>query len=406
MNTTSSIPGLQLQCNTFTGCNRDIAVMNGRIRGTQGSSSSGADNNFYSTRTSSFYLSSSNAITYMYSNSSNHAPYNPPTGMTLYSNSTANTCLSSLCGFIPTYPRGAEALSLYRTMSAELSDLAERYESLRDGDGQESEDVVAAVREQFSDLSEEMGDLSRNAIRNIISDSVVDMALLKEWYRAIVGTCHGVSLQQRQGHTVPVPVAAYQLAEVYSGEGDWTAAREVLSAIPGRFGMDSTDADEYRNYLALQQLRENVAGNWYRQTETEIAELQQVAGHNDGRAAHMAREILCFFHEICYGDEPLLDLDGMEGRNLGRDAINRVSTTADGEITLYPNPAHNTLTVESTSPIREITVYDMTGLAVAVETCHGASLQQVVNTASLPTGIYIVKAVTANSTTTAKFIKN
>ena len=174
--------------------------------------------------------------------------------------------------------------------------------------------------------------------------------------------------------------------------------------------MDSTDTDEYRNYLALQQLRENVAGNWYRQTETEIAELQQVAEHNDGRAAHMAREILCFFHEICYGDEPLLDLDGMEGRSLGGRTQNGrtrcVPTTADGEITLYPNPAHNTLTVESASPIREITVYDTFGHAVNVETFHETSLQQTLNTSSLPIGIYIVKAVTANGTTTAKFVKN
>jgi hypothetical protein len=48
----------------------------------------------------------------------------------------------------------------------------------------------------------------------------------------------------------------------------------------------------------------------------------------------------------------------------------------------------------------------MTGHAVVVETRHGASLQQVLNTSSLPIGIYIVKAVTANGTTTAKFIKN
>jgi hypothetical protein len=77
-----------------------------------------------------------------------------------------------------------------------------------------------------------------------------------------------------------------------------------------------------------------------------------------------------------------------------------------GQGTIYPNPAHNTLTVESASPIREITVYDMTGHAVAVETCHGASLQQTLNTSSLPIGIYIVNVITDKGSETAKFMKN
>ena len=72
---------------------------------------------------------------------------------------------------------------------------------------------------------------------------------------------------------------------------------------------------------------------------------------------------------------------------------------------LYPNPAHNTLTVESTSPIREINVYDMTGHAVAVETMYTSSLQQVVNITSLPTGIYLLNVVTENGAKTAKFVK-
>jgi hypothetical protein len=77
----------------------------------------------------------------------------------------------------------------------------------------------------------------------------------------------------------------------------------------------------------------------------------------------------------------------------------------DTVIEIYPNPTHNTLTVESTSPVREITVYDQTGRTVAVETRCTTSLQQIVNTASLHNGIYILKVVTDNGTETAKFVK-
>ena len=183
----------------------------------------------------------------------------------------------------------------------------------------------------------------------------------------------------------------------------------MLSSVPARFVLDSVEADEYRNYLSLQRLRENVEGNWYRQSEREIAELQGVAEHNNGRAARMAKDILCFFHGICYEDDLLLDMDGMGERGLGGRTQNGrtqcVPTTETGTITLYPNPAHNTLTVESASAIREIAIYDMTGRAVMVETLCATSLQRVVNTSSLHTGIYIVKVITDHGTETAKFVK-
>jgi hypothetical protein len=273
-------------------------------------------------------------------------------------------------------------------MAEELADLTAEFEGRSEGGNDEAEGLLS----QISELSAAMGNLSRAAIRGILSDTVVDMDMLKEWYRTI--------------HT---QVAKYQLSELYSGEGDWAAARGVLADIPVRFAMDSADADEYRNYLALQQLRENVEGNWYLQSETEIAELQGVAEHNDGRAARMAKEILCFFHRICYEDELPFELDGIGERRTPGGVVHRAATTATtttGTLTLHPNPAHNTLTVESGSPVREITIFDQTGRTVAVETRCTTSLQQIVNTSSLHAGIYILKVVTANGTETAKFVKN
>ena len=397
-------PGLQFECNEFTGCYTDIGVSNGTVRSAQGSSTAGADNDFVSTLNSSINLSSANNINYRYSNGTGHVPLNPSTGVTLTGGATANGCASSLCGV--QFPPGPKAAGLgqYVAMGEELSALASEYESRGYGEDLGADEAAAALAEQMSALSSAMGDLSRTEIRRIVSDSVVDMALLKGWYETIVETLRATSLQDDQ--LSDIPVAVYQLAEVYNGERNWAAAREALASIPARFMLDSADADEYRNYLALQQLRENVEGNWYRQSEREIAELQGVAEHNDGRASRMAKDILCFFHEICYADNLLLDMDGMGERGARRDAIHRVPTTENGAITLYPNPTHNTLTVESTSPIREIAVYDQTGRTVTVETCHGASLQQVVNTSSLHAGIYLLKVITETGIETAKFVKN
>ena len=72
-------------------------------------------------------------------------------------------------------------------------------------------------------------------------------------------------------------MAAYHLAEVYNTEGDYAAADALLQSLPQRFNPDEAARHEYENYMNLQRLRESVAGNWYRQTDTEISELQQVA---------------------------------------------------------------------------------------------------------------------------------
>ena len=403
-------PGLQFECNDFTGCHTDIGVSNGTVRSAQGSSTAGADNDFVSTLNSSISLSSANNINYRYSNGTGHLPLNPSTGVTLTGGATANGCASSLCGV--QFPPGPKAAGLgqYVAMGEELSALASEYESRGYGEDLGADEAAAALAEQMSALSSAMGDLSRTEIRRIVSDSVVDMALLKGWYETIVETLRATSLQDDQ--LSDIPVAVYQLAEVYNGERNWTAAREVLSSVPARFVLDSVEEDEYRNYLALQQLRENVEGNWYRQSEQEIAELQGVAEHNDGRAARMAKDILCFFHGICYEDDLLLDMDGMEERGARRDAVHHVSTPTTTDNTdglrLHPNPANTTLTVESDSPVLEITVYDMTGrvmITVNVR-ANDYSPRQAINVVSLPRGIYLLRAVTEEGVKTARFVKN
>ena len=263
---------------------------------------------------------------------------------------------------------------------------------------------AAALLAQISDLSAAMGDLARTDIRAILSDTVVDMALLKEWYETIVETMYTSSLQTEQ--STDLPVAAYQLSEVYSTEGDYAAANALLASLPQRFHPDEAARNEYANYLNLQRLRENVSGNWYRQTDTEISDLQRVAEYDNGRAARMAKEILCFFHHICYEDEPLLEWNGGTAEERGhRGGVSgNVSTpTADG-LRLHPNPAHTTLTVESDSPVREITIYDLTGKTMmTVGNCPSPAT---VNVVSLPRGIYLLRAVTEEGVKTARFVKN
>ena len=408
--------GLQFQCNDFRDCYYDIFVSNGRIRSVQGSSSAGADNDFRDEIYGSFLLSNAGSFAYWYSMPGAHVPYNTPVaGITFNGNAAANSCASTLCGGGMVNPKGALALSQYRTMAEEYATLLAdahgtdaRGASLqmdetsgnRDNDLQTGDD--AALIDRLSDLSARMGDLARAEIRDILNDSVPDMALLKEWYSAITAAAPAAG---------DIPVSAYQLAEVYSEEGNLTAARTLLSALPQQFSPDEAARSEYANYMSLQQLRETVAGNWYLMTDSDIAAMRQVAEYDSGRAARMAKEILCFFHHICYEDDPLWDLDGIEERNLsgGRTDGGRtlcVPTMDDG-LVIYPNPTGGNLTVESASPIREITVYDLSGRVVVEAQCFASPQPQyAVNVSSLQNGLYLLKAVTDSGVQTARFVKN
>ena len=86
------------------------------------------------------------------------------------------------------------------------------------------------------------------------------------------------------------------------------------------------------------------------------------------------------------------------------DAMNRVSTPDADGLRLHPNPANTTLTVESDSPVRAITIYDLTGRTMlTVENCPSPAT---VNVVSLPRGIYLLRAVTDEGVKTARFVKN
>lgn len=112
--------------------------------------------------------------------------------------------------------------------------------------------------------------------------------------------------------------------------------------------------------------------------------------------------------EACPPDD--YGMNGLENPEIGergnrKDAINRVFTTDNTyALRLYPDPANTTLTVESDSHVREITVYDLTGRTML--TAGNCPSPAIINVVSLPCGIYLLHAVTDNGVKTARFVKN
>ena len=114
--------------------------------------------------------------------------------------------------------------------------------------------------------------------------------------------------------------------------------------------------------------------------------------------------------EACEPDDGdgMPNLTGIGERNLSgghaQDGRTRCVPTDNG-LVIYPNPAGGTLTVESASPIREITVYDLSGRVMATMVGTGTA-RHTVNVSSLHSGIYILKALTDSGVETGRFVKN
>ena len=75
----------------------------------------------------------------------------------------------------------------------------------------------------------------------------------------------------------------------------------------------------------------------------------------------------------------------------------------DKHISLFPNPADNVFTVNSTLDIiRELTIYDNNGRAVLRQSINDYSGQ--VNVEKLTPGIYFVRMMTPDNVVTKKLI--
>lgn len=156
--------------------------------------------------------------------------------------------------------------------------------------------------------------------------------------------------------------------------------------------MDEVETEDYENYLALQQLQERIPDrNWYNISELELIDLQYIAELNMGLAAREAKEILCFFHGICYEDEKVMEHNIAERKTI-KDSP---KTICDDDVIIWPNPVGDLLTIESASLIREVTIYDLSGRKILSKNFDGINSVEI-GTAFLGAGSYLVNISTSN----------
>jgi hypothetical protein len=85
-------------------------------------------------------------------------------------------------------------------------------------------------------------------------------------------------------------------------------------------------------------------------------------------------------------------------------AVGIVSTDEQPELMIYPNPAHQSVTIKSSGIIREITVYDQMGHALNVAIKSLSKDFSAVDVSDLAAGIYVVSIRSASWISKAKLV--
>lgn len=83
--------------------------------------------------------------------------------------------------------------------------------------------------------------------------------------------------------------------------------------------------------------------------------------------------------------------------------LNRGDFKFDQSVKVYPNPASTIFTIEASSDIKSVQLYDIQGRQLQALSAEGQSRQ--IDVSALPSGIYFVKAATQNGTAVQKVVK-
>ncbi|MDR2927183.1 MAG: hypothetical protein LBV41_03110, partial [Cytophagaceae bacterium] len=264
--------GLQFLCNSFKDNTKDIYVLAPySIKGMQGRTDAGADNSFYSTLQSSLSVNNTHSIFYYCSQGSNLTPCNPSSNV-IISTADANKCASTFCAWMAADTITAGLDSAYMRLQVRYDNFAAEFEAngyatvLANLNGNElSEYEMAALQfsAKMSEVSDQMRELSDNAISFILQDSMLNTDLLKQWY-----------------DVVRTPFAKYALAETHLFTGDYERADAVLREMPALFAFSDFETMEYDNYVQFHNFKKQLllqGREWSELEDGEISTLQAIA---------------------------------------------------------------------------------------------------------------------------------
>jgi hypothetical protein len=363
-----TLNGLQITQNTFTNNGYDMYIyQNATMRQHQGGQSSGANNKFINTGSSSIYssnLQNAQSITYYHSSGNNLIPYLPTSNITIIGNALTPSVPYNPCDYGVKSGTFTDSITHYKMLQEQYDKLLAE---LKDN---------PEILQKLLILSDEMYELNSHAIHRILKDSVLYEDALKEWYDVI-----------------RTPVAKYSLAEAHFMTKDYEKADAVLKAMPEMFQFEKEEMEEHDNYLRFFKLKKAMTleeRSWEKLTDYEFKELEIIAQATCGRSASMAQGVLCFFYDNCKEYEKCQPEEIINPKV--EEAEEEVlSINEHNELTIRPNPTNGELKIESGKlNVEKVLLFDVFGRQI-FETS-----EKTFDISHLSRGVYIVKVYLEN----------
>ncbi|MCF8348177.1 MAG: T9SS type A sorting domain-containing protein, partial [Bacteroidales bacterium] len=218
---------------------------------------------------------------------------------------------------------------------------------------------------------------TKSIVHSILMDSIINQNDLRNWLD---------NMENME--------ADKQIVSSYLSEGDTSNAMALLNLIPALYELDGDRLQEYNDYkdLLLIQLGWNNQGKTILNLDsTDIGMLEYYADNTTGEASRVAKNILMFGHDRYYCDclslHDSLNIKSIGGYGMGFNDNEAIHIEAS------PNPASTWVAFDyrliSTGSSGTIAILDVNGRLVASFEVAGKQGQQLWDTRSAGSGLYV-----------------
>jgi hypothetical protein len=247
------------------------------------------------------------------------------------------------------------------------------------------------LKRQLADFHAKKSKAAQDIIRSILSDSVMNMQLYRNWLDNLGGLG-----------------ADKQIVASYIQEGDFASAQTLLDLIPSLYGLSGERLEQYNDYKSLTEFQMGIA-----QQNRDIIELDSLeidflvdlAENHNGTAKVVARGILSFGYGYNYCD--CLPSDSSSLKSSAIDFDKPTIETGFG-ISAKPNPADSWVAFNYKLPAfvdnAIITVTDVDCRKIITFSVSDRQGQQLWDTRNIKSGIYIITIETGNFKISEKLI--
>ncbi len=246
-----------------------------------------------------------------------------------------------------------------------------------------------------TDYYEAKTQAAQDILRSILNDSILDVALYRNWLDNLGGLN-----------------ADKQLVASYFSEGDSSSAMALLNMIPSLYALQGDELAEFNDYQSLLLLQEGWKQSGKHITELDsldLVTLYDYAENSTGSARGTAQNILTYAENTHFCDCMHSD-DSTNAKMGGASLGNSLNRIYGLEITATPNPARVYVAfnyqLPESKPEGIISVSDMAGKEIQRFVVSGKQGQQVWDIRNVKSGVYLYTLTSGGLQKTGKVVIN